>query len=131
MKHSPINMLIVDDEPDIQPLFLQNFKREIQEGECRFHFAFSGEEAMSYLGSMAPLDLVLIISDINMPRMTGLELLKTVKHDFPNLKMMMFTAYNNQKYREIAMKMKADGFIAKPIDFDELKRAINSIVLTN
>jgi len=131
MKHSPINMLIVDDEPDIEPLFLQNFKREIQEGECRFHFAFSGEEAMSYLSSMEPLDLVLIISDINMPRMTGLELLQTVKSDFPDLKMMMFTAYNNQKYREIAMKMKADGFIAKPIDFDELKRAINSIVSTN
>src|SRR5258708_7856531 len=101
MKLSTINMLIVDDEPDIEPLFLQNFRREIQEGECRFHFAFSGEEAMGYLSSMEPLDLVLIISDINMPRMTGLELLQTVKHDFPDLKMMMFSAYNNQKYREI------------------------------
>src|SRR4051812_4971848 len=131
MKHSTINMLVVDDEKDIEPLFLQNFKKEISNGECRFHFAFSGEEAMGYLSLMQPLDIVLIISDINMPRMTGLELLKTVKHDFPHLKMMMFTAYANQQYKEKAEQMKADGFIAKPIDFNELKQTILSIISTN
>ena len=121
-------MLVVDDEPDIEPLFLQNFRREITNGECTFHFAFSGEDAVGYLSSMKPLDLVLILSDINMPRMSGLDLLKTVKHDFPHLKMMLFTAYANAKYREIAKKMNADGFIAKPIDFDELKGMIRSIL---
>ena len=127
MKGSVINMLVVDDEPDIEPLFLQNFRKEIHDGECRFHFAFSGDEAIDYLGSMEPLDLVLILSDINMPRMSGLELLKTVKHDFPHLKMIMFTAYDNQKFRESAQRMNADGFLAKPIDFTELKQKISAI----
>ena len=79
----PNKILVVDDEPDVELLFRQRFRKEIKEGSMNFHFAFSADTALSYLKSLKPFDVVLLLSDINMPGMNGLELLRLVKTDFP------------------------------------------------
>lgn len=117
-------IMVVDDEPDIQMLFEQRFRKEIRGGELSFRFAFSGAEALEILNSTAGTDLVLILSDINMPGMSGLDLLKAIKHARPALPVFMITAYDDQeKFRE-AMDNGANDYIAKPIDFTQLKEKI-------
>lgn len=117
-------ILIVDDEQDIEPLFRQRFRKELKGGDFNFHFCFSAEEALQYIGSLTPLDVVLVLSDINMPGMSGLELLKKVKNSFPHLKVMMVTAYGDEKNYTEAMSSGANDFITKPIDFTVLKDRI-------
>ncbi len=78
-----LRILIVDDEKDIEPLFLQKFRKDLRYNELKFHFAFSGEDAMRFMETLEPFDLVLVLSDINMPGMTGLELLRLTKQKFP------------------------------------------------
>lgn len=117
-------IMVVDDEPDIQMLFEQRFRKEIRSGAISFRFAFSGDEAMEVLNSTAGTDLVLILSDINMPGMSGLELLREIKHCRPALPVFMITAYDDQeKYRE-AMDCGANEYLAKPLDFGELREKI-------
>ncbi len=119
-----INIMIVDDEQDVELLFRQRFRKELQNGEFRFHFAFSGEDAMVYLRTLNPFDIVLVLSDINMPGMTGLELLRIIRKEFSTLKVMMVTAYGDENNFNQAMTIGANDFVTKPVDFTALKEKI-------
>ena len=121
---TPIHVLIVDDEEDVQWLFKQRFRREIKAGRLAFHFAFSGEEALAYLRQEGAASIVLVLSDINMPGMTGLELLRLIKHDFTGLPVHMITAYGNDETYQKALAYGADGYLTKPLDFDQLKQTL-------
>ena len=123
-----MKILVVDDEKDIQPLFLQRFRKEIKKGELNFVFAYSGEEALICLGKYES-EAVLILSDINMPGMSGLELLKNIKqkHPKPPPVVMMITAYGDADNYKLAMELGADDFITKPVDFNTLKEKIKTM----
>ena len=117
-------MLIVDDEHDVEILFLQRFRKEIRNGEVELNFAFNGDEALTYLHSLNPFDLVVVLSDINMPGMTGLELLKIIKTEYKDLRVMMITAYGDEKNYKNAISIGADDFLTKPVDFNMLKEKV-------
>lgn len=117
-------IMVVDDEPDIKLLFEQRFRKEIRSGETTFRFAFSGDDALAILNSTDGTDLVLILSDINMPGMNGLELLRKIKQIRPGLAVFMITAYDDQEKYQEAMENGADDYLSKPIDFDRLKARI-------
>ena len=123
-----MKILVVDDEKDIQPLFEQRFRKEIRKGEIDFVFAYSGEEALTCLEKYQH-EAVLILSDINMPGMSGLELLKNIKqkHHEPPPVVMMITAYGDEDNYKMAMELGADDFIIKPVDFNTLKEKIKTI----
>jgi two-component system, response regulator, stage 0 sporulation protein F len=122
------NILVVDDEPDMQFLFLQKFRKELRQGLLNFNFAFSADEALGFLREMSPEDIVLVLSDINMPGRSGIELLQIIKKESPGLKVIMVSAYNDDNHRSMAKKSGADDFISKPVDFDILKeRILNEI----
>lgn len=120
-----MKILVVDDEPDVQTLFEQRFRKEIRSGLFQFSFAFSGEAAMDYLVEH-PSEVVMILSDINMPGMSGIELLKTIRKDHPMAPpiVMMITAYGDEDNYEQAMKFGADDFLTKPVNFTELKQKL-------
>ncbi|GAB5520361.1 MAG: response regulator [Rhodothermales bacterium] len=120
-------ILVVDDERDVELLFRQRFRREVRKGELELLFAFSGEEALDVLHAQNRTDVVLVLSDINMPGMTGLELLRRIKANPPPVPVCMMTAYGSSEYRAQAEASEADGYITKPIDFNALKRQIQSI----
>ena len=117
-----MKILVVDDEQDMQTLFQQRFRKEIKNGVVDFAFATSGEEALHYLQQHFH-EVVLILSDINMPTMSGFELLKQIKQGFydPPPIVMMITAYGDADSYTQAMNLGADDFLTKPIDFNELK----------
>ena len=119
-----IKMLIVDDERDVEILFMQKFRKEIRSGEVQLNFAFNGNEALNYLHSLNPFDLVVVLSDINMPGMTGLELLKIIKSEYKDLHVMMVTAYGDENNYRNAINIGADDFMTKPVDFNSLKEKI-------
>ncbi len=121
-----MNILVVDDEPDMQTLFEQRFRKEIREQIVHFAFANSGEQALQYLQSHNH-EAVLILSDINMPGMSGLELLTHIKGKYaaPPPVVMMVTAYGDDENYKMAMKSGADDFLTKPIDFAALKEKLN------
>lgn len=123
-----MKILVVDDETDIKTLFQLKFRKEIKSQELDFAFAFSGEEALSYLNNHVH-EAVLILSDINMPGMSGLELLKHIKKQFENPppKVMMVTAYGDQENYNNAMEFGADDFLTKPLDFNLLKEKLKLI----
>ena len=114
---------MVDDERDVQALFEQRFRKEIKTGEIEFFFAFSGEEAMLFLNEQ---EAVLILSDINMPGMSGLELLERIKQKYskPPPVVMMITAYGDIENYNIAQRLGADDFLTKPVDFTLLKEKL-------
>lgn len=122
-----MKILIVDDEQDVELLFRQRFRKELREGLLDFHFAFSGEDALSYLKNLTPLDIVFILSDINMPGMTGLELLRSVKQQFPQLKVCMITAYGDEHNFKTAMEYGAEQYLTKPIDFEKLRKDVLAV----
>ena len=123
-----MKILVVDDETDIKILFEQRFRKEIRNGEFRFHFAFSGEEALEYMTDHEQ-EAVLILSDINMPGMSGLELLKHIKekHEVPPPVVMMITSYGDSENYTRAMQLGADDFLTKPVDFTVLKEKIRNL----
>jgi two-component system, chemotaxis family, chemotaxis protein CheY len=123
-----MKILVVDDEKDVQVLFEQRFRREIKSGEMNFAFAFSGEEALAYLNTLEH-EAVLILSDINMPGMSGLELLEHIKHKYlkPPPVVMMITAYGDAENYKIAKQLGADDFLTKPVDFTLLKEKLKTI----
>lgn len=123
-----IKVLVVDDEHDIETLFMQRFRKEVKSGMVELHFAFSGEDALQFLGKDGMADLVLILSDINMPGMNGIELLRRIKETKPRLTVYMITAYHDDTNYQAAMTAGADGYIAKPIDFDGLKARIRELI---
>ena len=119
-----MNIVIVDDERDVKALFEQRFRREVRQGLLQLHFAFSGEEALALLSHRGVADIVLILSDINMPGMNGLELLKVVKEQYPRLKVYMITAYDDADSRQRAVEYGCDDYLTKPIDFTVLRTRI-------
>jgi CheY-like chemotaxis protein len=122
-----IRIMVVDDERDIEPLFRQRFRKEIRSGNLDFYFAFSAEEALKYLSTAHAADIVLILSDINMPGMNGIELLRILKSDFAHLKVFMVTAYDDKEKHEQAFEYGASEYLTKPIDFEKLKQTIFSM----
>lgn len=123
-----MKILVVDDEKDIQPLFQQRFRREIRKGEFEFEFAFTGEEALNCLKCYNH-EAVLILSDINMPGMSGLDLLARIKEEnyVPPPIVMMITAYGDSENYKRAMELGADDFLTKPVNFSELKDKISKL----
>ncbi|MEM1324020.1 MAG: response regulator [Bacteroidota bacterium] len=119
-----MKILIVDDEKDIQRLFEQRFRKERRSGLVELHFCFSAQEALTYLQKEDAKDLTMILSDINMPKMSGLELLKAVRQQYPELQVYIITAYDDQEKRQQAMELGATDFITKPISFSLLKDKI-------
>lgn len=122
------SVLVVDDEADMVELFRRRFRREIRKGDCVMHFALSGEEALELLHQEIEPELMLILSDINMPGMSGLDLLERAKEIHPELPVIMITAYGDQERRARAYEIGATDFLAKPIDFDDLKLKISALV---
>lgn len=123
-----MNILVVDDEQDIRSLFEQRFRREIKNGEIAFEFAYSGEDALEVMRKFSQ-EAVLILSDINMPGMNGLELLGIIKEKekSPPPVVMMITAYGDTENYNKAMELGADDFLTKPVDFKKLKEKIKSL----
>lgn len=122
-----MNILVVDDEKDMQLLFEQRFRKEIREEIIHFAFANSGEEALLYM-QQHDHEAVLILSDINMPGMSGLELLQHIKEKYekPPPVVMMVTAYGDEENYRQAMKLGADDFLTKPLDFNLLKEKLKA-----
>ena len=122
-----MKILVVDDEKDVQVLFEQRFRKEIKSGEMELVFAFSGEEALEFMNRHEH-EAVLILSDINMPGMSGLELLGHIKQKYekPPPIVMMITAYGDDENYNHAMKLGADDFLTKPVDFNALKEKLKS-----
>ncbi|MEO6071294.1 MAG: response regulator [Chitinophagaceae bacterium] len=120
-----MNVLVVDDEKDMQALFEQRFRKEIKSGTVQFAFANSGEEAVTYLTHHTH-EAVLILSDINMPGMSGLELLQYIKKQLtlPPPIVMMITAYSDSENYKQAMQLGADDFLTKPLDFSLLREKL-------
>jgi len=120
-----MKVLVVDDEKDMGTLFEQRFRKEIRDGKIQFVFATSGEEALTYL-HRHDHEAVLILSDINMPGMTGLQLLEKIKqeHKTPPPVVMMITAYGDEENYNRAMQLGADDFLTKPLDFSLLKEKL-------
>lgn len=123
-----MKILVVDDEKDVQLLFEQRFRKEIKAGEMQFAFAFSGEEALAYLNGREH-EAVLILSDINMPGMSGLDLLEKIKTKGykPPPVVMMITAYGDDENYHTAKALGADDFLTKPVDFSALKEKLKTI----
>jgi two-component system, chemotaxis family, chemotaxis protein CheY len=123
-----MKILVVDDEQDIKQLFEQRFRKEIKSGEFDFVFTFSAQDAISYL-NQAPHEVVLILSDINMPGMSGFELLSEIKKKFksPPPIVMMITAYGDDEKHRLSLELGADDFLTKPIDFGLLKTKLKSL----
>jgi CheY-like chemotaxis protein len=122
-----VSILIVDDEPDVAELFRQRFRREARQGVYVLHFAGSGEEALGKLADGIEPQLIGILSDINMPGMDGLALLREIKARRPDLPVMMVTAYGDDERRRRAGEYGAADFITKPVDFDLLKRQLQQL----
>jgi CheY-like chemotaxis protein len=122
-----VSILVVDDEPDIADLFRQRFRREARQGTYVLHFAGSGEEALDKLGDGVRPELIVILSDINMPGMDGLELLRAIKQRWPEMPVMMVTAYGDDERRQRAAEFGALEFVTKPVDFEALKEQLRRL----
>jgi CheY-like chemotaxis protein len=122
-----VSILVVDDEPDVALLFRQRFRREARDGTYVMHFANSGEDALQQLGNGIEPQLIVILSDINMPGMDGLTLLGEIKQRHPDLSVMMVTAYGDDERRRRASELGASEFLTKPVDFDRLKERLRRL----
>jgi CheY-like chemotaxis protein len=122
-----VSILVVDDEPDVAEMFRQCFRREARDGTYVMHFATSGDEALNLLTKGIEPTLMVILSDINMPKMDGLELLREIKTRRPDLPVMMVTAYGDDERRRLAGECGAAEFITKPVDFDFLKTQLRDL----
>ncbi len=123
-------ILVVDDELDVQDLFIQRFRKEIKAGDYDFTFATSGEQALQVLSNFGS-EAVLILSDINMPGMSGLELLDRIKKEQPTPPpiVMMITAYGDPDTKQRATSLGADDFLNKPLDFPSLKEKLTKLAV--
>jgi CheY-like chemotaxis protein len=121
------SILVVDDEPDVADLFRQRFRREARDGTYMMHFANSGEGALEQLTQGIEPTLIVILSDINMPEMDGLELLREIKQRRPDLPVLMVTAYGDDERRRRASDLGASEFLTKPVDFDHLKTQLRQL----
>jgi CheY-like chemotaxis protein len=123
-----VRVLVVDDEPDVEVLFRQQFRREVREGLYLLDFALSGEAALTKLQGCAGEEIILLVSDINMPGMSGLDLLPVVKSRRPELPVFMISAYGDPARVTMALERGASKFITKPVDFPQLKRDVSVVV---
>ncbi|MCC7284106.1 MAG: response regulator [Acetobacteraceae bacterium] len=119
-------VLVVDDEPDMEALFRQQFRRDVRAGRFDLAFAAGGAQALEEIGAARGRDIILLLSDINMPGMTGLELLRRARALRPELPVMMVTAYGDERTRQLALEGGAAGMLAKPIDFAALRAEIDA-----
>src|SRR6056297_234154 len=122
-----MKFLVVDDERDVEMLFRQKFRKEIRSGIIELEFAFSGIEALELLKNTQPPDVLYIFSDINMPGMSGLELLEQVKAIFPQIQVSMISAYGDDENYRKAIDSGAKEFFTKPIDFESLKAEVHEM----
>ena len=122
-----MKIIVVDGEPDVQFLFKQRFRREIRKEEIEFNFFLSAGEVINYLSTTDKIDIILFLSDINMPGMNGLELLKIIKEKTPEQKVFMITAYSDEHNYQTAVEYGADDYLTKPLDFSGLKEKILSL----
>ena len=116
-----VSILVVDDEPDVTEMFRQRFRREARNGTYVMHFANSGDAGLNLLSNGIEPTLIVILSDINMPEMDGLDLLAEIKQRWADLPVMMVTAYGDDQRRCRARELGASEFLTKPVDFDLLK----------
>ena len=123
-----MKILIVDDERDVETLFRQKFRKEIRSKKLELNFAFSGQEALEMLEHQEPPKVVYVFSDINMPGMTGLELLEKIKQKFPSINVSMISAYGDKENYNKAMNNGAKEFFTKPIDFESLRKEIGTLI---
>jgi CheY-like chemotaxis protein len=117
-------ILVVDDEPDVEPLFRQQFRRELRQGAFVMEFAQSANDALRLLSTAEALTLLLILSDVNMPEMSGIELLPKIKAIRPHVPVIMITAYGDAATRERALANGAESLLTKPLDFSALRKEI-------
>jgi CheY-like chemotaxis protein len=122
-----VSILVVDDEADVAALFRQHFRREIRKGAYALHFAISGEEALAKIGEGIEPELIVVLSDINMPGMDGLSLLGFIKQHRPDVPVMMVTAYGDEERRKRADELGAADFLTKPVDFSQLKHHLKEL----
>ena len=122
-----VSILVVDDEPDVADLFRQRFRREAKHGDYVLHFAASAAQALDRLAGEIQPQPIVILSDINMPGMDGLALLREIKSRRPETPVMMVTAYGDDERRRRAAEYGAAQFIAKPVDFELLKRHLRQL----
>ena len=124
-----VRVLVVDDEADVETLFRQQFRREVREGLYKLDFALSATAALELLnGADTGEEIILLVSDINMPGMSGLELLPVVKQNRPDLPVFMISAYGDEKTIDTALASGASKFLTKPVDFAQLKQDVMSVV---
>ena len=122
-----VSIMVVDDEPDVADLFRQRFRHEARDGTYVMHFAGSGEAALQQLTAGISPTLIVVLSDINMPGMDGLQLLGEIKQRFPVLPVVMVTAYGDDERRRLASELGASEFLTKPVDFDRLKAQLRQL----
>jgi CheY-like chemotaxis protein len=118
-------VLVVDDEPDVADLFRQQFRRDLRAGRFQMEFAMSAPDALARIADLRESPLILILSDINMPGMTGLEMLPEAKKLRPDVPIIMITAYGDAETRQRALERGAEGLLTKPIDFALLRDEID------
>jgi CheY-like chemotaxis protein len=121
-----VYILIVDDEPDVEDLFRQQFRRDLKSGRFMMEFAPSAPVALQRAGEIRDPSLILILSDINMPGMSGLEMLPEVRAKRPDVPVIMITAYGDAETRRKAIERGAEGLLTKPIDFAQLRQEIDT-----
>jgi two-component system, response regulator, stage 0 sporulation protein F len=122
-----VSILVVDDEADVADLFRQQFRREVRQGQYVIHFAQSAEEALEKLGDGIRPELIVVLSDINMPGLDGLGLLQKVKQRHAELPVIMVTAYGDEERRRKASEYGAAEFVTKPVDFNLLKQQLQQL----
>jgi two-component system chemotaxis response regulator CheY len=120
-----MKLLVVDDESDVQFLFQQKFRKEIKTGQIQISYALNGSEALKFISSTENRREYLILTDINMPEMNGIELLRQVKSRYPELRVFMITAYGDEHNYNIAKALGADDYFTKPLQFELLKQKIS------
>jgi CheY-like chemotaxis protein len=120
------HILVVDDEPDVESMFRQQFRRDLRSGRFIMEFALSAPAALERVRATADPSLILILSDINMPGMTGLEMLPKVKELRPDVPVIMITAYGDEDTKRHAIAQGATGLLTKPIDFALLRHEIDA-----
>ena len=121
-----VYILVVDDEPDVEALFRQQFRRDLRAGRFLMEFAPSAPAALERAAELRDPSLVLILSDINMPGMSGLEMLPQVRASRPDVPVIMITAYGDAETERKAIERGAEGLLTKPIDFAQLRQEIDT-----
>ena len=119
-------VLVVDDEPDVEALFRQQFRRDLRAQRFIMDFASSAPDALARVGDNTEHSLILILSDINMPGMSGLDMLPNMRTKRPDVPVIMITAYGDAETRKTAIERGAEGLLTKPIDFSALRQEIDS-----